>query len=309
MKQPVINYVCGWARRSPATFLLHVALAVILAGALVTCICGEQGKINVGAEPCDLAQADDGGAIHLPFALTFRAGNIDYYPASTAPRGYECDLTVSAPGGLDENVKVTMKNMLVKDHYRFTLVSLGQESATLTVNHDPWGIGVTYAGYYLLFACCVTFFFQRHTGFRALARRLRAAALLVAVAAGLTASGAPAGVPANVARTFGKIYVFWDERPAPVQTMARAIMTDVHGSETYGGLSAEQVVLGWITSYDRWKNEPMILLKSGRVGDIIGVDGKYAALADFFDANGYKLAPYISDGLDAEIMAVDRRVL
>lgn len=300
--------MCGWARRSPATFLLHLALTVILAGALVTCICGEHGKINVGAEPCDLAQADDGGSIHLPFALAFRAGNIDYYPASTAPRGYECDLTVSAPGGLDENVKVTMKNMLVKDHYRFTLVSLGQESATLTVNHDPWGIGVTYAGYFLLFACCVTFFFQRHTGFRAIARRLRAAALLVAVAAGLTASAAPDGVPANVARTFGKIYVFWDERPAPVQTMARAIMTDVHGSETYDGLSAEQVVLGWITSYGRWKNEPMILLKSDRVGDIIGVDGKYAALADFFDANGYKLAPYISDGLDAEIMAVDRRV-
>ena len=200
-----------------------------------------------------------------------------------------------------------MTHMLIKDYYRFTLVSLGQESATLTVNHDPWGIGVTYAGYFLLFVSCVAFFFQRRTGFRALLRRLRAVAFFAAMAVGLPASAAPE-VPENVARTFGKIYVFWDERPAPMQTMARAIMADVHGSESYRGVSAEQVVLGWITSYDRWKNEPMILLKNDRVGSLIGVDGKYAALTDFFDAAGYKLAPYIDEGLDAEIMAVDRRV-
>ncbi|MCM1316787.1 MAG: cytochrome c biogenesis protein CcsA [Bacteroides sp.] len=281
---------------------------MILAGALITFFAGEHGQINVTAEPTAEAQGDGGGVIRLPFSLAFRSGHIDCYPASTAPRGYECDLTVSASDGNVENVKVTMTNMLIKNHYRFTLVSLGQESATLTVNRDPWGIGVTYAGYFLLFAACLAFFFQKHTGFRAVVRRLRAATFLAAVLFSLQALAVSAEVPGNVALTFGKIYVFWDERPAPMQTMARAIMTDVHGSETYQGLSAEQVVLGWISSYDRWKNEPMILLKSDRVGSIIGVGGKYAALTDFFDAGGYKLAPYINDGLDSEIMAVDRRV-
>jgi ABC-type transport system involved in cytochrome c biogenesis permease subunit len=41
----------------------------------------------------------------------------------------------------------------------------------LAYNYDPWGIGITYAGYALLLLAMIGFFFLKHTRFRSLIKR------------------------------------------------------------------------------------------------------------------------------------------
>lgn len=310
-------FVAGWAKRSPATCLLHVALLVVLCGALITYFTGQHGRITVYAETAAEHVEDEGEYYDLPFSLQLVKSEIDYYPASTAPRGYSCVVTVRPSAGKAYDAAISMDHMLIVDHYRFTLVSIGHDSATLTVNHDPCGIFFTYLGYGLLFLAMIVFFFQRNTGFRVMLRMLRKSrgvtAAVVALVCCASAFAAEADVrnviPANVARTFGKIYVYWDERPVPVQTMTRAIMTQVYGSDTYHGQSADQVMLGWIVYYDQWKTVPMVKVKSRKVREVLGIEGKYASLMDFFDERGYKLQPLLDGGAgDNDVSRVDRSV-
>ncbi len=307
----------GWAKRSPATFLLHAALVVILCGALITCFSARHGQITIYAEAATNHAQDGDDFFELPFSMRLDKTVIDYYPASTAPKGYSCEVVVGHGDGSEQVATISMENMLIVNHYRFTLVSIGHDSATLTVNHDPCGIFFTYLGYGMLFVAMILYFFQPRSGFRFLLRSLsKANATAVAALALICSPVAAIGndavrnvIPDNVARTFGKIYVYWDDRPAPMQTMSRAILSQVHGSDTFEGQTADQVILGWIVYYDSWKDVPLIKVKSQRVRDIIGVSGKYASLMDFFDAKGYKLQPLLdTEAGDNDISRVDRSV-
>lgn len=311
--------VARWATGSPATLFLHIAFLLILAGAMITCISGLHGQITIEEMPVNTFRLDDGSNAELPFFMKLDKNVVDYYPASTAPRGYSCEVTVVPAQGQPFKEIISMDHMLIMDHYRFTLVSIGLGAATLTVNHDPWGIAVTYIGYGMLFISILGFFFQPHSGFRTLIRRLgrssAAVMIFLAMAPGTaearTAENANSGdaVPAEVARTFGKIYVYWDDRPVPMQTMSRSILTHVYGKDTYCGQSADQVILGFLVYYDKWKKEPLIKVKSRSVRDMIGIKGKYASLTDFFDEKGYKLQPLLDEKAgDNEISRVDRSV-
>lgn len=302
-------FVWRWAHGSPATFLLHLAFAVIILGACVTYFWGEQGTVTLNAGTT--ATASDAGDVALPFGMTLRKAEIKYYPASTAAADFVSTVEITDDGSVSLH-EITMRDMLIHRHYRFTQVSMGVDSVILTVNHDPWGIGISYTGYALLLISMAWFFFQRHTGFRGLLKMfgrkmLTAMGCLLA----LNAQAAPVQVrdvvPDEVARTFGKIYVYWDERPALMQTMSRAILREAYGSEQYEGLSAEQVTLGWIIHYDQWKREPLIRIKSDKVREILDVDGDYARLTDFYDRSGYKLQRLLDSG-DKDAERVDRSV-
>lgn len=309
------NRVVGWARRSPATFFMHLAFIVIIVGALFTFFGGYHGQIrleNGVSGNCALDGAE------LPFSLTLNNTRVDYYPASTAPRSYACSLSFAGLPTAAAVGEVAMNKPLVIDGYRFTLVSIAGDSAVLAVNHDPAGIAVSYAGYALLILSMIAFFFQRKSGFRALLRSMRrvgvrsALLLMLFCFQAFAASAQKTAdelIPDDVARTFGKIYVYWDDRPVPVQTMSRSILSRVYGSDSYDGLSADQVVLGWIAFYDQWKTQPIFKIKSRRVRDLLGIEGKYASLADFFSRDGYKLQPALnSPDADDELRRVDANV-
>lgn len=312
-------FVAWWAKRSPATCLLHIALLLVLCGALITCTSARHGRITVYAQVAAGHVLDDGDYYDLPFLLRLEKSEIEYYPASTAAKGYSCTVTVLPSSGEPFEASISMDHMLIVEHYRFTLVSMGRDSVTLTVNHDPWGIFFTYLGYGLLLVSMIAFFFQPHTGFRGLLNKLRmsrsANAIVMTLICVCSAQGADLSgsvrdeIPASVARTFGKVYVYWDDRPVPMQTMTRAILKQVYGSDTFRGQSADQVILGWIVYYDQWKNVPMIKVKSRRVRELVGIDGKYARLLDFFDEIGYKLQPLLDEGaVDNDVLRVDRSV-
>ena len=61
-----------------------------------------------------------------------------------------------------------MNNILRHKHYRFYQSDYDEKgNSILDVARDPWGIGVTYAGYALLFASLLTILIERRKTFRA----------------------------------------------------------------------------------------------------------------------------------------------
>lgn len=80
----------------------------------------------------------------------------------------------------------------------------------------------------------------------------------------------------------------------PVQTFAREFTRKICGSDTYRGLSAEQVLTGWMFFYDSWKNAPVINIKSKDVRRIMGIDDDRASVVNYFtEQNTYCLEDYL----------------
>lgn len=100
----------------------------------------------------------------------------------------------------------------------------------------------------------------------------------------------PKVLPRETAAKFGDLYVCYNGRIAPMQTLARDFTMKLYGKPSYRGLTAEQVLTGWIFHYDSWKKEPVIRIKEKSVRKLLGIEGRYASLLDFFTGNNvYKL--------------------
>ena len=238
---------------APFTLLIHIALATIVAGALVTHFFGIQGTVTLaeGAEPVSRFDRTSGpGDGSLPFALSLRRAEVVYYPGTTTPMDFRSHLRVG-----DADATVAMNAVAEVAGWRFYQSGTGDGASTLAVSHDPWGIGITYTGYALLLLGMAGFFVQRRTVWRSLLRKQVAAAallLLCGVHAGAAEAGGLHAIQRPLARNFGMVYVYWNDRVCPMQTMAMDVTAKLYGSTSYRGLSAEQVLSGWLFYYDEW---------------------------------------------------------
>ena len=170
----------GMARRC-FTFLLHAAFALILAGALVTHLTGLSGEIHLRAgEPSSTVVLDDGSELSLPFSLRLEEFAVEHDEGSMMPSDYRSDLTVLPA---DEAYTISMNNILKYGGYRFYQADYDDdlEGSILAVSHDPWGIGITYAGYLLLLVSMIGFFFEKDSNFRKVLRRVAGASLVLLV--------------------------------------------------------------------------------------------------------------------------------
>ena len=262
----------GVAKRR-ATLLLHLALVVILAGALVTHLTGVQGRVHLRVGESAETFVDANGREHpLPFWwLQLDDFKVEYYDGSAQAADYVSKLTFG-DGKLVDSRTVSMNRIFRWFGYRFYQSGYDEDlrGVWLSVNHDPAGIGVTYAGYLLLLLSMIAFFFEKDSGFRQVLRRVRSAAplllLLLVPQRGLAAGAElPPALPAEVAEQFGELYVYYNDRIAPMQTLARDYCLKAYGKAHYGPYSAEQVVSGWLFYYDWWKAVPF-KLKASEVG-------------------------------------------
>lgn len=287
--------------RRKAVSLLHLAFAIILSGALITHVWGEQGYIHLRCEdaPANTFTTADGDTRTMPFYICLDNFGLEYYPGTQAPMDFISTVTVH-DGNARNRGTVSMNNIYDYRGYRFyqsTYDSDGRGS-TLSVYHDPCGILVTYVGYALLLISMLLFFFDRRSRFRQL---LRTPAICIAlITASLPASAAdmPKTLPETTAARFGDLYVYYNDRVCPLQTLARDFTVKLYGKPSYKGLSAEQVLTGWFFYYDSWKEEPMIRIKSREARHLLGIDGRYARLTDFIGNRGYKLEGARQTGTD-----------
>ena len=171
------------------TMGLHVGLAVILAGALITHLFGESGEIHLREGETTAAYVlDDESPATLPFSIRLEAFAIDYYEGTMRPLDYRSDITFLPEGNA---VRISMNNIAKYRGYRFYQADYDEDGkgSILAVSHDPWGVGVTYAGYLLLLLSMIGFFFQKDTAFR---KALRRVATMTAAVAFFALAPAPA---------------------------------------------------------------------------------------------------------------------
>ena len=287
--------------RQAITCLLHFSFVVILGGAMVTHLFGKNGEVHLRLddEPQQVLDSSLDASLQ-DFRLT-------YYAGTRAPMDYVSDIRIR--DGKDSiDGQVSMNHILSYRHYRFyqSRYDTDGRGTTLSVSYDPWGIGITYCGYALLLISMILFFFQKGSRFRQL---LRSPLLKVmVVAAGLlSASGAqasdakssdemPPTLQRPVAKTFGSLYVYYNNRICPVTTLANDFCTKLYGKPSYKGLTAEQVLTGWLFYYDQWATCPMIKIKGDDIRRTLGITGKYACLNDFAGHGQYKLDSLLAAG-------------
>lgn len=286
-----------------ATFLFHLSLGVILIGALTTHLLAKQGQLHLrrGEAPTKQFVLDSGTPYRLPFRIALHDFRMEYYPGTLAPMDYVSTLEITDDGESFVG-EVSMNNILSYRSYRLYQSGYDPdgEGATLSVSYDPYGIAATYLGYALLLLSMLLFFLQKRSRFRALwhsSKRYVAVALLLTCTSTATLSAkeiesVPRSVAAVTAEEFGNLHIYYHDRICPMQTLARDFTTKLYGKASYKGLSAEQVLCGWLFFPSEWEGEPMLKIKGADIAQLLGTEGKYASITDFITTeNGYKLTP------------------
>ena len=288
----VACFLCRRVRRM-GTVLLHAAFVVILAGAFITRVTARSGIMHLRSGEVVSSYmptgSGDAAVTQLPFSVKLNSFAVENHAGTSTASDYVTEFTV-IDGGSTVAGKVSMNHIFTYRGTRFYQTSYDDDmrGSYLTLNHDPWGIGVTYAGYLLLALGMLWMLLDGHGPFRSLLRSplLSKGALVVALMASASApAGAATTVPQESARKLAKLDVLYNGRICPFQTFALDFTKKLHGSTSIHGLSAEQVVLGWIFWGDEWDNEPVIKVKNAQMRDRFNLPAM-ASLHQFFDRSG-----------------------
>ena len=129
-------------------FLLHISFILMLIGGGLTSQTAIRGTLHLSPDVESESFMDDSGLRRpLPLAMRLDTFCIEYYPGMSFPRDFHS--RVEAGGDIME---ISMNRVGRTGGWRFYQTSFDDAGGTiLSVSHDPWGTGVSYAGY-LLFA-------------------------------------------------------------------------------------------------------------------------------------------------------------
>ena len=149
-----------------------------------------------------------------------------------------------------------MNNILKYNDFRFFNEDFDKDlkGCTLTVQHDPWGILVTYIGYILLLISMLIIFLKNITKKRVPKQVKSLIILFVMLMFGSMANAQELKtLPKDVAAELGDIYIYNGGRIAPMQTFAKDFACKLYGKPTYEGCTSEQVLAGWMFYPTYWK--------------------------------------------------------
>ena len=283
---------------STSVLMVHASFLVILLGAFTSWNMAESGTIHLRQnETTSTMKDEEGKTKELGFEVSLKNFNVVNYPGTDAPMDYVTMLTANT-----QEIKVSMNNIGSFNGYRF--IQSGYDSdmqgTTLGVYHDPWGIGITYTGYALLFISLITTMVSKKTRMRHLYRKALslqgakawAVTALLAVSSFATSANAQemVKIDGDIADDFGKICVLYNSRITPINTVATSFVTKLCGKPTWDGLSSNQVFAGWIFDVPYWETVKMIEIKEKKAQELLGINGKWASFDDFWDNyNNYKL--------------------
>lgn len=283
---------------STSVLLVHASFLVILLGAFTSWNMAESGTIHLRQnETTSTMKDEEGKTKELGFEVSLKNFNVVNYPGTDAPMDYVTMLTANT-----QEIKVSMNNIGSFSGYRF--IQSGYDSdmqgTTLGVYHDPWGIGITYTGYALLFISLIATMVSKKTRLRHLYRnalslqgaKAWAVTALLAVSSFATSANAQemVKIDGDIADDFGNICVLYNSRITPINTVATSFVTKLCGKPTWDGLSSNQVFAGWIFDVPYWETVKMIEIKEKKAQELLGINGKWASFDDFWDNyNNYKL--------------------
>ena len=308
-------YIIKRKVKCASTLALHLSFIIILAGALLTHISAKRGMIHLRiGQPTDtyMAQDEEQGMKEekLPFSLCLQKFEAKMHDGTNAVADYSSKFTVIDGDDKSEG-EVSMNNIYSHQSYRLYQSSYDEDGkgSVLAINADPYGIPVTYTGYALLFISLVWMLFDPKGGYRKLLKSplLKKGALITALILSMgniqTLHAEPATgnlqnavLPKETAEKFGELHILYNDRICPVQTFALDFCKKIYGARSYQGLTAEQVLSGWVFYGNTWANEPFIKIKSGEMKTAMNLPD-YASLNTFFnrEMGGYTIGQYVQE--------------
>lgn len=308
-------YIIKRKVKCASTLALHLSFIIILAGALLTHISAKRGMIHLRiGQPTDtyMAQDEEQGMKEekLPFSLCLQKFEAKMHDGTNAVADYSSKFTVIDGDDKSEG-EVSMNNIYSHRSYRLYQSSYDEDGkgSVLAINADPYGIPVTYTGYALLFISLVWMLFDPKGGYRKLLKSplLKKGALITALILSMgniqTLHAEPATgnlqnavLPKESAEKFGELHILYNDRICPVQTFALDFCKKIYGARSYQGLTAEQVLSGWVFYGNTWANEPFIKIKSGEMKTAMNLPD-YASLNTFFnrEMGGYTIGQYVQE--------------
>ncbi len=295
----VITAMCHFGlqkmHKNKAIFLLHFSFISILTGACVTHFTSKQGIIHLRTNQYTyfFTNTDTRDSIRLPFAMKLDTFAINYYPGTKAPSDYISYVSIANER---MNGKVSMNNIFSYHNYRFYQTSFDEnhKGSWLTVNYDPWGIPITYAGYLLLlFGMCWVILSPKGKFRKLLAHPLlKRMGIFLAIACCITTTTAQNTLSKKEADTYRSKQIIYNNRIAPLNTLARDVVMKLSGKSSYKNYTPEQVLIGWMFYPEKWEYEPMIRIKDKELQHLLHIK-EYASLADFFTSTKeYRLQKY-----------------
>jgi cytochrome c-type biogenesis protein CcsB len=270
----------------------------------------------------------------LPFALKLNKFIFERYPGSNSPSGYKSDVVlIDKASGTEKNFMIFMNNILKYKGYRFYQSSFDQDEqgTVLSINHDTFGMSVTYTGYVIMFLFIILSIFNRKSIFRNINpgywrspfRKSVTVISILLLLSGLSVANAQKLVPdRRAAEDFGRVLVQDQKgRTKPLYTLSNDILRKVTHKNEFEGLSSMQVFLGIYFDFENWQNVKMIRIANSEIQKIIGISSSYGSFGDIVDMHGgggYKLSEYVQKAyakspgernkFDKEVMKIDERV-
>ncbi|WP_317041843.1 cytochrome c biogenesis protein [Tenacibaculum holothuriorum] len=255
--------------------------------------------------------------ISVPFKVKLNDFQLEKYPGSENAASFASEVTVY---GKNEtfDFRLFMNHILNYKGYRLFQSGYkneGQkiEQTHLSVNHDFWGTGVTYLGYFLLFFGLIASLFIKNTRFSHLKealvkirkkKSLLTLAFLTLSVVGfsqhkqhkpqaLTETQIDSILQKSVASKkhadeFSSL-VIQDAggRMKPAHTFASELVRKVAHTDNFKGLTPSQVLVSITEAPMFWLNVPFIYLEKGntQIREVLGLpkDTKYARFVDFYN--------------------------
>ncbi len=287
-------------------------------------------------------------AYKLPFSIKLNDFLAQKYPGTEKSySSYESKVTVNDnPKSFD--TRIYMNHVLDYKGYRFFQSQFDQDEkgTILSVNHDMWGTGLTYAGYFMLFFAMMSIMFTKHSRFADLKRKLevvKAKKKKLAIIAVLLfslngfsqmheqkiASDTQIDsllqkykVSEKHAEKFGRLIIQdIGGRMKPINTFSSELLRKVSHSDTYKKMNSDQVFLSMTQFPNIWFEVQIIYIKPGNdsIRKIIGIpkDQQFARFVNFFDEKGnYKLSKYLEtasrtanpDSFEKDFVETDKKV-
>lgn len=280
--------------------------------------------------------------IELPFSLQLKKFILEHYPGTESPSWFESKvLLIDKLNSIKEDHRIYMNNILTYNGYRFFQSSYDSDEhgTILSVNYDYWGTLISYAGYFLLLIGILLSFINPGSRLRVLYREIGSnkAAKVISIALLITIMcfGSTINIKADnklsdstaidrtQAANFGELLVQdHGGRIKPVNSLSSELIRKVTYSNSFTGLSNDQVLLGMMAFPEYWQRIPMIRVSDFEIKKILHISDNYVSFLDVLNitqnTQEYLLEPYVNIAyqkqparrtkFDNDIIKVDERI-
>ncbi len=300
-----------WSRKLWGSIILHFSFIVIFIGAFLTHCLGYEGVLHIREGQQSNTLRTTSGSETLPFNVRLIHFNVSRYPGSHSPSGYQSELVIAPSDKPSYQTTVSVNKTHQIGSYRLFQASFDKDEmgTILSVNYDPWGMQITYIGYALLLLGILGIMIQKKSYVRSLVHALSKSGKISLILLSFIFSSslmaqddAAFTISKNHASSWSDLLVQAPSgRIEPMNTYATKFLRKVYRKSHYNGLSAEQVMVGFLLYPGHWNTVPIIRQDNKELGQLINNDSKYITFLDVFNENGdYKIASQVEHAYELQ---------